>query len=260
MDALDLSGLFDKYVPNNGMELAPAQVLCMMVMNIMVSAKPLYRMEDWLHDHLDGITEIRCEASKYNDDRPGRNLDQLFDADRASFQAELSANAIRVHQLQTQGIHNDSTSVTLIGAYDQEDPGAVKILHGYNQDHRPDCKQIVFGLNITGDGHVPPSYRLYDGNRADVTTHVPNWEQLRELLGKEDFIYVADSQLCCYENLCTIAKNGGLFVTVVPRNFREVKDFLERVRAGADLTWHEELSVPDSRRKFGCTVRNVGNK
>jgi hypothetical protein len=56
------------------MEIAPAQVLCMMVMNIMVSAKPLYRMEDWLHDYLDGVTEMRCEAGKYNDDRLGRNL------------------------------------------------------------------------------------------------------------------------------------------------------------------------------------------
>jgi len=250
MEALGLSGLFDKYVPNTkGMEIAPAQVLCMMVMNIMVSAKPLYRMEDWLHDYLDGLTQSRLEAGKYNDDRLGRNLDLLFDADRASFMAQLSANAVGVHQLQTEEIHNDSTSVTFIGAYDREEPKAVKIRHGYNKDHRPDCKQIVFGLNITGDGHVPLSYQLYDGNRADVTTHVPNWEQLREMLGKEDFIYVADSKLCSYENLCTIAENGGRFITVVPRNFREVKDFLARVRAGEDVEWQYELSVPDSRKK-----------
>jgi transposase len=249
MDALGLAGLFDKYVPNNGMEIAPAQVLCMMVMNIMVSAKPLYRMEDWLHDYLDGVTEMRCEAGKYNDDRLGRNLDLLFAADRASFLVELSATSIRVHRLETDEIHNDSTSVTFIGAYDKEDPGAVRIVHGYNKDHRPDCKQIVFGLNVTGDGHVPLSYELYDGNRADVTTHIPNWEQLRALLDREDFIYVADSKLCSYENLCTIAGNGGRFITIVPRNFREVKNFLARVRAGEDLEWQYELSVPDSRKK-----------
>ena len=53
MDELGLARLFDKYVPNNGMDIAPAQVLSMMVMNIMVSTTPLYRMEDWLHDYLD---------------------------------------------------------------------------------------------------------------------------------------------------------------------------------------------------------------
>ena len=249
MDELGLARLFDKYVPNNGMDIAPAQVLSMMVMNIMVSATPLYRVEDWLHDYLDGVTEGRFEAAKYNDDRLGRNLDLAFDADRASFVAELSANAIVVHRLETQEIHNDSTSVTFIGAYDGEDPKTVKITHGYNKDHRPDCKQIVFGLNISGDGHVPLSYQLYDGNQADVTTHIPNWDQLREMLGKEDFIYVADSKLCSYENLLTIAENGGLFITVIPRNFREVKGFLERVREGEEIQWQYEHEVPDSRKK-----------
>jgi len=249
MDELGLARLFDKYVPNNGMDIAPGQVLSMMVMNIMVSATPLYRMEDWLHDYLDGVTEGRFEAAKYNDDRLGRNLELLFDADRPSFMTELSANAIRVHRLETQQMHNDSTSVTFIGAYDGEDPKAVKITHGYNKDHRPDCKQIVFGLNITGDGHVPLSYQLYDGNQADVTTHIPNWEQLREMLGKEDFIYVADSKLCAYVNLHTIAENGGRFITVVPRNFREVKGFLERIREGEPIDWQHKMEVPDSRKK-----------
>jgi transposase len=249
MDELGLARLFDKYVPNNGMDIAPAQVLSMMVMNIMVSATPLYRMEDWLHDYLDGVTERRFEAAKYNDDRLGRNLDLLFDVDRPSLMAELSANAIRVHRLETEEIHNDSTSVTFIGDYHGEDPKTVKITQGYNKDHRPDCKQVVFGLNITGDGHVPLSYQLYDGNQADVTTHIPNWEQLREMLGKEDFIYVADSKLCAYENLRIIAENGGLFITVVPRNFREVKGFLESVREGEPIEWQYEHKVPDSRKK-----------
>ena len=36
-----LFDLFDKFVPNsNGAEVAPAQVLCLLVTNIMVSAKP----------------------------------------------------------------------------------------------------------------------------------------------------------------------------------------------------------------------------
>ena len=69
------------------------------------------------------------------------------------------------------------------------------------------------------------------------------------MLGKEDFIYVADSKLCSYENLLTIAENGGLFITVIPRNFREVKGFLERVREGEEIQWQYEHKVPDSRKK-----------
>jgi transposase len=227
------------------------------VMNIMVSAKPLYRVEDWLHDYLDGVTEQRFEAGKYNDDRLGRNLDVLFEADRPSLLAELSAQAIRVHELETAALHNDSTRVTLIGAYEADDPQAVKITHGYNKDHRPDCKQLVFGLNITEDGHVPLSYQLYDGNQADVTTHLPNWQALRELLGREDFIYVADSKLCAYENLNTLAEQGGQFITVVPRNFREVKRFLERVREGEEIPWQVDYAVPDTRKKGRTQIYRI---
>jgi transposase len=249
MEALGLARLFDKFVPNrNGAEIAPAQVLCMLVMNLMVSAKPLYRVEDWLHDYLDGLGEQRVAAAKYNDDRLVRSLDQLFGADRGSLLTELSAKAIELHQLATQIIHNDTTSVTFLGAYEQEDPQAVKLRHGYNKDHRPDCKQIVFGLNTTADGQVPISYQLYDGNQADVTTHRPNWQHLRELLDQEDFIYVADSKLCAQETLASIARHGGRYITVVPRNVREVKDFLQRVRDGEEIVWQDHLDIPDSRK------------
>jgi len=162
MDRLGLVQLFDKYVPNShGADIPPSQVLCTMVMNIMVSATPLYRVEDWLHDYLDGIAEQRIDAAKYNDDRLGRGLDLLFDADRWSFMVHLNANAVREHQLVTEEIHNDSTSITFIGAYQGADPKAVNITYGHNKDHRPDCKQIVFGLNTTADGRK--SRRLTTG-------------------------------------------------------------------------------------------------
>ena len=250
MERLGLVQLFNKYVPNShGASIPPSQVLCTLVMNIMVSAAPLYRVEDWLHDYLDGIAEGRNEAAKYNDDRLGRCLDLLFEANRSSFLLDLSANAIREHQLEVEEIHNDSTSITFIGAYEGVDPKAVNITYGHNKDHRPDCKQMVFGLNTTADGHVPLSYRLYDGNQADVTTHQPNWDHLREMLGKEEFIYVADSKLCAYDNLRLIDENGGQFITVIPRNFREIKGFMKRVREGEEIQWQHEYQVPDSRKK-----------
>jgi len=228
LDELGLYGIFDKYVPKgNGAEIAPAQVLCMMVMNIINASRPLYLVENWLEGYLDGVTERRVEAGKYNDDRLARTLDQLFAADRGSMLVEISKEAMAVHALEVDRIHNDTTSISFSGAYDNPQEEAVALKVGYNKDHRPDCKQIVFGLNITEDGHVPLSFELYDGNRADVTTHRPNWEGLRKLLGKEDFIYVADSKLCNLQTLGAIAAHGGSFITVMPRNYKEVIQFLD---------------------------------
>jgi len=250
MDQLDLYELFDKYVPNaNGSDIEPAQVLCMMVLNIVNARKPLYRVEEWLENYLDGVTEARIEAKKYNDDRLGRTLDKLFNADRGSLMAEVSKMAMGVHALEVERVHNDTTSITFAGAYETPSVGAVEPKLGFNKDHRPDCKQIVFGLNITEDGHVPLSFQLYDGNQADVNTHQPNWDGLRKLLAKDDFVYVADSKLCTLETLFYIADGGGLFITVMPRNFKEARDFLERVREGENIQWQHGYKKPNSRKK-----------
>ncbi len=117
---------------------------------------------------------------------------------------EVSCYVIRVRVLLTDEIHNDSTSITFIGNYKNPDPAAVQLKQGHNKDFRSNCKQVVFGLNITSDGHVPLSYKLFDGNTTDDVTHILNLNRLRTLLEKEDFIYVADCKRCSHKNLTHI--------------------------------------------------------
>ena len=127
MDELDLFGLLQKYVPNpQNSTMEPAQVLCMMVLNIICASKPLYKVEEWLADYMDGLSEKPINAGSYNDDQLARKTDLLFNADRNSLMTELSSNAIRVHELETEQVHNDSTSITLLGEYAISEDGAVK--------------------------------------------------------------------------------------------------------------------------------------
>ncbi len=247
---LGLYELFDEFVPNeNNCEIAPAQVLCMMVMNIVVSAKPLYKIEEWLQEYMDGMSESDENSSKYNDDRFGRTLECLFRADRNTLMTLVSIAAIKVHKLLIETIHNDSTSISFSGAYENQSAQTPEITHGFNKDHRPDYKQIVFGLNITEDGHVPISYNLFDGNQADVTTHIPNWDELRNFLETEDFMYVADSKLFSSDNTQHIDENGGRFITLMPKNRKEVKAFHERLRQGEEIIWKIAYTQKNSRNE-----------
>ncbi|MCP4553277.1 MAG: IS1634 family transposase [Bacteroidetes bacterium] len=249
MDELDLFNLFKKYVPSADDYLVEhAESLCILTANIICDNKPLYKVQEWLSKYSDGLTDEPIEASLFNDDRLARGLSALFDADRPSLMTDLSGNSIRVHDLLTNDIHNDSTSITFIGKYRNPDPDAVKLKHGHNKDFRPDCKQIVFGLNITADGHVPLSFKLFDGNTTDDTTHIPNWNGLRTLLAKEDFIYIADCKLCSDENLTHIAKNGGFFITIVPKGRKEVKQFYKFI-TNNDIEWKAAYEVESSRKK-----------
>jgi transposase len=249
MDELDLFSLFKKYVPAAPDCLADhAESLCVLTANIICENKPLYKVKEWLSKYSDGFVNEPIEAGLFNDDRLGRGLSALFDADRHSLMTEVSGNAIRVHKLLTNQIHNDTTSVTFIGEYKNPDPDAVKLKYGHNKDFRPDCKQIVFGLNITSDGHVPLSYKLFDGNTTDDITHIPNWNGLRSLLEREDFIYIADCKLCSNKNLTHIAQNGGFFITIVPKDRKEVKEFIAHLKSN-DIEWKDAYEVERSRKK-----------
>jgi len=249
MDELALFNLFTKYVPVAAGSLADhAESLCILAANIICNNKPLYKIQEWLGKYSDSFGGEPVNASLFNDDRLARALSALFHADRHSLMTEVSSNAIRVHKLLTDEIHNDSTTVTFIGKYDTPDPQAVKLKHGHNKDFRPDCKQVIFGLNITSDGHVPVSYKLFDGNTNDDITHIPNWNGLRTLLEKEDFIYVADCKLCSKNNLTHIAGNGGYFITIVPKDRKEAKQFLKHLKEG-NVEWKDALEVESSRRK-----------
>jgi len=248
MDQLSLHQLFEKYVPQTAkMHVAPAEALSLMVFNIINAPNPLYKVSEWATDYLDGIGEQTQEAGKYNDDCLGRNLDRLYTCNRNELMLELSASAIKAHQLDTDKIHNDSTTITFKGHYENQAPEAVQLRCGHNKDFRPDCLQLVYGLNITDDGHVPLSFELFDGNQNDDNTHIPNWDHLRQMLAKTDFIYVADCKLCSEDNLDHIHQNGGYFITVVPKNRSILKPFKQQLQNG-EVQWQLAYSIQDNRK------------
>ncbi len=182
LDELGIHDILNKYVPSNNCIVDHSQVLCILITNIICSKRPLYKICEWLAPYVDGLVEEKANSSLYNDDRIGRSLDALFKADWHSMMTELACIAIKVHKLITDEVHNDSTSITVKGKYKNQSPDAVQLKHGKNKDFRPDCKQIVFGLNIINDGHVPLSYNLWDGNTSDSVTHISNWDELRTLV------------------------------------------------------------------------------
>jgi hypothetical protein len=42
---------------------------------------------------------------------------------------------------------------------------------------------------VTSDGAVPLLHHVFSGNRTDDSVHVRNVDELRALLGREDFVY-----------------------------------------------------------------------
>src|ERR1035437_2672574 len=231
-------------------KLAPAAAIRLVITNLVLGREPLYALGEWAARYDPALLGLSGEeVAAINDDRVGRALDALFDADRASLLTAVMLAAISEFSIDTDQLHNDSTSISVHGVYRDAEGSPRRgkatpvITHGHSKDHRPDLKQLVWILTVRRDRAVPYTYRLADGNTVDDPTHVPTWHGLVALLGRVDFLYVADSKLCPRQAMGHIAGRGGRFVTVMPRSRREDKAFRDWMQTHTPV-WTEPRGGP----------------
>jgi transposase len=255
LSRMGIDGCLERFVPHNDgrLRLAPAAVVGVVLRNIIVGRRPVYAIGEWAKPFNAGLLGLLPgEAAAFNDDRVGRMLDRLFDADRATMITETVLFVVREFEVALDQLHNDSTTVTLTGA---DYPGGgearggkavVKPAFGHNKDFRPDLRQLLFVLTVSADGAVPIAYRVLDGNTPDDVTHIPTWDELRALVGSADFVYVADSKLCSKEAMGHITSNHGRFVTVIPHGRKEDTWFRDWAQTHAPA-WEEAERRPGAR-------------
>lgn len=259
LQRLQLPQLFEQHLPvlpGRQPALSSAVTLTLLVTNLLLARQPLYALAAWtarrVPEHL-GLQP--GQAALLNDDRSGRALDHLQRADRASLLTALVVRTVRVFAIDLAEFHQDTTTVTFAGEYAAQLPAALsqrppRITFGYNKDHRPDLKQLLFSLTLSADGAVPVHCKLYDGNTSDDQVHQDTWAFLRALIGHSDFLYVADSKLCTRDNLNFIATRQGRFLTVMPRTRAEdgwFRDYLQE----HPVEWGEVHREPNPRRQDG---------
>ena len=239
LDRLGLPALLAGALPDDDarLKLTPAAAIRVVITNLVLGREPLYGLGEWAGRHDPALLGLSCDdLAVLNDDRVGRTLEALFDTDRASLLTMVVLRAISEFSVETDQLHNDSTSIAVHGAYrdavgtERGGKSTPVITFGHSKDHRPDLKQLVWILTVSDDGAVPLAYRLADGNTSDDPTHVPTWDGLVELLGRTDFLYVADSKLCSRAAMGHITGKGGRFVTILPRSRAEdgaFRDYLQ---------------------------------
>jgi transposase len=257
LQKLDLPGLFDRYLPRlrgRQPDVPTATVLCLLISNLLLARQPLYGVASWasgfVPEHLGLLPE---QLPLLNDDRCGRALDHFFRADRASLLTAVAVRTIHVFELVLQQLSQDTTTVTFSGEYADQPPAEktdrpVRITRGYNKDHRPDLKQLLYNRTVTADGAVPIHCKIHDGNTTDNQVHETTWLTLCKIVGSTDFLYVADSKLCEYKVMRLIAKDHGRFLTVMPRTRAEYTRFLAWVR-DKEVSWSEVARKNNPRGK-----------
>jgi transposase len=168
---LEVASLVDDLIPPH-----PAHVLSTgrgveaMVLAIMDGNHALYKVGQRLEER--GTLELLQSGltrASLHDYRLGRILDALFAANLNKVLSALARQALEVYAIPTPWLHQDTTTITLCGAYEDEPktPRAPRPAYGHSKDGRDDLKQVLLSLRVSGNGGVPLRVGMRDGNRSD---------------------------------------------------------------------------------------------
>ena len=226
--------------------ISPAIGILVLIQNYLISRQPIYGIQEWAQELRPDLLQLtRRQMLSLNDDRVGRCLDRLFDADCSALALALTRHVVQEFDLDLSEIHNDTTTISFYGTYVEPTvenmlSGKWKpiITYGFNKDHRPDLKQLLYNLTVSSDGTVPVAFGVESGNVTDDQLHQKTWDLLHEIVGSPNFLYVADSKLATRDNMSYIANRGGRFISVLPRSRSEDLDFRRRVSLG-EIRWDE---------------------
>ena len=251
-DRIGLVELLDERLGTSPDELiSSGQVVKAMILNGLgfVSA-PMYLFSRFFEgkptEHLlgEGI-----KPEHLNDDKIARVLEKLFDCGLTSLFVEISLRAASREGVGTDRLHLDATSLSVHGRYGQaesenqeeeEEPKPIHLTYGYSRDHRPDLKQFLVDLMVSGDGGVPLFLRVADGNESDAAVFA---KLIGDYRAQSDFeaLFVADAALYNEENIKRLGTQMN-YVSRVPQTIERAKELLEALD-------DEELGFFDAQRE-----------
>jgi len=235
IERLELKRILSKHVKLHGnAKISTVESLMIVLYSVVTGRRPLYELNDWLSNiHPQCFGFDKCDIGIFNDDRFGRAIEKVNEADRATIITEVIVTMIDKFGIKMDQLHNDSTTLKSYGKMQGKTKSGLELKRGKSKDHRHDLKQLVYTLTVSADGAVPIHYKAYSGNRTDDTTHIETWEALKKIAGRPDFLYVADSKVCTKKQLGHIVGNEGRVVTIMPETWGEVGEFKEEMRKRA---------------------------
>jgi len=156
-----------------------------------------------------------------HDYRLGQILDTLFAANLNRVFGAIALNALEVYAVPTPWLHQDTTTITLYGAYEEEARPVKGLVpprpaYGHSKDRRDDLKQVLLSLGVSSEG-LPLRLGVRDGNTSD-STEMPVAIEECLALGLEGVRgIVADSKAYCKRTLGLCLEQRVGLITLVPR-------------------------------------------
>ena len=208
------------------MAVPPGVMLKGLVLNVFSGRDPLYRLRHFFSERVpvDVLLGPGVDADHFNDTSIGRHLDRLHAAGGArAFDAIAMCAIVHEHLEVNRLLRVDTTSRLVFGEFDHpERPDVISVTRGHSKDHRPDLKQVIFGM-VTDDDGVPVLGRALDGNTEDKAWFGKVLREIRPRLRvarNQQLHLVGDAALINKPNLDVAAVEGITLTGRLPRTPR----------------------------------------
>ena len=89
--------------------ISPVVGVLVLLKNYLVSREPIYGVGDWGRQYVPGLLGLTAsEVASLNDDRVGRCLDRLFDADCPALVLAITRHVVEEFGIDLSEIHNEA--------------------------------------------------------------------------------------------------------------------------------------------------------
>src|ERR671918_1708298 len=218
---LEVASVIDRLIPPHPAHgLSCGRGVEALVLAILDGHHALYKVGRRLEERgMVALLQPGLTRAALNDYRLGHILDALFAANLNTLFSALALKALEVYAIPTPWLHQDTTTIVLYGAYEDEPqtPGAPRPAYGHSKDGRDDLKRVLLSLGVSGDGGLPLRLGMRDGNRSD-SVETPVAIEGFLALGLEGVRgIVADSQAYSRRPRGMCLEHQVDLVTLVPR-------------------------------------------
>lgn len=236
-------------------KVSTSECVAVILCGVYSGSHSLWRLRERL-EHYDMQT-IMQDASfsliDFPEERLGKALDDLFRFDLDKLMSGISIEMIRAFNLDMSFLHFDTTTLSFFGAYEGRDswsgndgmPPVPHVTHGHSKDHRPDLKQVLYGMLVSRDGGVPLLGKTLDGNASDSKAASDFFARVRELVADpREVCCVVDSKGWCARVLDTAQDHGLRVLSRLPRSHGLHAELMARSRSD-----EQTLTLPGKRRR-----------
>ena len=144
---LEIATLIDSIIPPHPDQIVSAgRAVEALVLSILDGHHALYKVGRRLDERgMLPLLQPGLAPESLHDGRLGQTLDALYDANLHTVFSAIALRALDIYRVETPWLHQDTTTISFYGAYDDDEAGSKgpRPTYGYSKDGRGDLKQVM---------------------------------------------------------------------------------------------------------------------